>query len=36
MALTNSYVLALSRFPDFFSKLRDGQAKHLTKSPISF
>ena len=26
MALTNSYVLALSRFSDFFAKLRDGQA----------
>lgn len=26
MALSSSYVLAISRFPDFFSRIRDGQA----------
>lgn len=26
MALSSSYVLAISRFPDFFARMRDGQA----------
>jgi hypothetical protein len=26
MALTNAYVLPTNRIPDFFSKIRDGQA----------